>query len=149
MVHLAQSLETITALVALLECVCLFSFRLLQRAEMVLRKIIIKKMIFQCECEALKVFRKYRCHLVNRVLVLSPVFGIGTPRPPHPQASMPPRPSGGKDTVAHGRRSGRVPIRTKGQTLWYSMYFMYFVSNPLIPAGFCNIIQSRLCIGLL
>ncbi len=46
MVHPAQSIETITALVALLECVCLFSFRLLQRAEMVLRKIIIKKMIF-------------------------------------------------------------------------------------------------------
>ncbi len=71
-------------------------------------------------------------HRVDGVLVFSPVAGIGTPRPPHPQASMPPRPSGGKDTVARGRRSGRAPIRTRGQTLWYSMYFMYFVSNPLL-----------------
>jgi hypothetical protein len=115
MVHPAQSLETITALVALLECVCLFSIRLLQRAEMVLRKIIIiKKMIFQCECEVLKVFRKYRCHLVDRVLVLSPVVGIGTPRPPHPQASMPPRPSGGKDTVARGRKEWEGPNSDEG-----------------------------------
>jgi hypothetical protein len=31
---------------------------------MVLRKIIIKKDDFSVDCEALKVFRKYRCHPV-------------------------------------------------------------------------------------
>jgi hypothetical protein len=49
---------------------------------------------------------------------------IGTPPTPHPQASVPPFPpgSGGRGTLAGGRGVGRVPIPTRGQTLWYSLY---------------------------
>ncbi len=49
------------------------------------------------------------------------VVKIGTP-PPLPQASVSPPPwlQGGGDTHGCGRGGGEVPIRTKGQTLWYS-----------------------------
>jgi hypothetical protein len=61
--------------------------------------------------------------------VISPVVLIGTPPPPHPQASVSP-PSfgsgGGGYTLAAGE--GGVPIPTRGQTLWYSRYlYMHFV----------------------
>ncbi len=47
------------------------------------------------------------------------------PPPLHPLASLsPPLLVGGGDTLA-GRRGVRgVPILTRGQTLWYSMYFV-------------------------
>jgi len=49
--------------------------------------------------------------------------GIGTPPTPHPQASGPPPPgSGGRGTLAGERGGGRVPIPTRGHTLWYSIY---------------------------
>jgi hypothetical protein len=61
-------------------------------------------------------------HRVGRVLSFSPVVGIGTPPTPHPQASVPsPFGSGGRGTLAGERRGGRVPIPTRGHTLWYSV----------------------------
>ena len=55
-------------------------------------------------------------HRVGRVLSFSPVVGIGTPPTPHPFGS------GGRDTFAGERGDGRVPIPTRGHTLWYSLY---------------------------
>ncbi len=45
-------------------------------------------------------------HIVGRVLCFSPFVGIGTP--------------GGRGTLAGERGVGRVPIPTRGHTLWYS-----------------------------
>jgi hypothetical protein len=66
--------------------------------------------------------------------------GIGTPPTLHPQASVPPtlwyrwghtcwREGGG----------GRVPIPTRGHTVWYSLYlYMYILCAPHGPApAFC------------
>jgi hypothetical protein len=65
----------------------------------------------------------YREHRVDRVLSFFPVVGIGTPPTPHPQASAPPPfGPGGRGTLAGERRGGRVPIPTRGHTLWYSVY---------------------------
>jgi hypothetical protein len=62
-------------------------------------------------------------HRVGRVLGFFPVVGIGTPPTPHPQASAPsPLRFGGMGTLAGERGGGRVPIPTRGQTLWYSVY---------------------------
>jgi hypothetical protein len=51
---------------------------------------------------------------------------LGIPHPSHARECVPPPPpsfgSGGRGTLACGRGGGRVPIRTKGQTLWYSRY---------------------------
>jgi hypothetical protein len=48
-------------------------------------------------------------------MVLSPT--------PHPQAIISPLPfgSGGRGTLAGERGGGRVPIPTRGRTLWYSV----------------------------
>ncbi len=57
-----------------------------------------------------------------------PISAGTPPPPPHPQASVSPPPlvpnRGGDrgNTLACERRGGRVPIRTRGQTLWYSRY---------------------------
>jgi hypothetical protein len=59
-------------------------------------------------------------HRVGRVLAFSPVVGIGTPPTPLPQASVPfPFDSGGRGTLAGERKGRRVPIPTRGHTLWY------------------------------
>ncbi len=55
-----------------------------------------------------------------------PVVCIGTPPTPHPLASVtspppPPPGSGGRGTLAGERGVGRVPISTRGHTLWYSL----------------------------
>jgi hypothetical protein len=50
-------------------------------------------------------------HRVGRVLSFSPVVGIGPP----------PFGSGGRGTLAGEREGGRVPIPTRGHTLWYSI----------------------------
>ncbi len=54
--------------------------------------------------------------------LFTPVVGIGTPPTPHPQACVPPIGSGGRSTLSGEKRGGRVPIPTKGHTLWYSVY---------------------------
>ncbi len=64
---------------------------------------------------------------VDRVLgFFSMVVRIGTPPPPHPQASLFPflcfRGEG--DTLAGGESGWGVLILTRGQTLWYSTYFV-------------------------
>jgi hypothetical protein len=60
------------------------------------------------------------------VLSFSPVVGIGTLPAPHPQASVPPPPGcGGRGTLADERWVGRVPIPTRGHTLWHSIYNTY------------------------
>ncbi len=42
---------------------------------------------------------------------------------PHPQMSVPPPfGSGGRGTLAGDRGAGRVPVPTRGHTLWYSIY---------------------------
>ncbi len=63
----------------------------------------------------------WSCQRVGRVLSFCPVVGIGTPPTPHPQACVPP-PSGsrGRGTLAGERGGGRVPISTRGLTLWGS-----------------------------
>jgi hypothetical protein len=48
------------------ECDCSFLYMFHQTAEMVLREKINKKEYFYCDFEALKVFRKYRCHHIVR-----------------------------------------------------------------------------------
>ncbi len=75
-------------------------------------------------------------HRVGRVLRFSPVVGIGTPPTLHPQASVPPPPfgSGGRGKLAGERGGERVPIPTRGHTLWYSVY-MYFLVRTLGPAA--------------
>jgi hypothetical protein len=63
------------------------------------------------------------------VLSFSPVVRIGTPPPPHKQASVYPPPllvPGGGHTRLRERGWG-VPIRTRGQTLWYSRYTVLWV----------------------
>jgi hypothetical protein len=67
-------------------------------------------------------------HRVGRVLSFSQVVGIGTPPTPHPQASMALPGSEGRGTLAGERGVGRVPIPTRGHTLWYSLYiYTYYV----------------------
>ncbi len=58
------------------------------------------------------------------MLSFSPVVGDGADPTPQPQASVPPPPlwSGGRGTFAGERGGGRVPIPTKGHTLWCSIY---------------------------
>ncbi len=57
-------------------------------------------------------------HRVGRVLSFSPIVGNGTPQPlTHRQVCPPPLVPGGGE-----RRGGRVPIPTRGITLWYSVY---------------------------
>ncbi len=59
---------------------------------------------------------------VGRVLSFSKVVGVGTPPTPHPQVSGAPPLTGymGRGTLAGERGGGRVPIPTRGHTLWYS-----------------------------
>ncbi len=59
---------------------------------------------------------------VGRVSSFSPVVGIGTPPTSHPQASMPPSPRFWGEEHTGEKRVGRVPIPTRGHTLWYSLY---------------------------
>ncbi len=65
-------------------------------------------------------------HRVGRLLSFSPLVGIGTPPTPHPRASVPPPlwpfgSGGGSHSLA------RVPIPTRGHTLWYSLYIKKFI----------------------
>ncbi len=53
-------------------------------------------------------------HRVGRVLSFSPVVGIGTP------ATL--FGSGGRGSLAGERGVERVPLPTRGHTLWYSLY---------------------------
>jgi hypothetical protein len=54
---------------------------------------------------------------------------------PHPQASVPPPfGSGGRDTLACGRGGGGLPIRTRGQTLWYFRYLCTLCWRRLLLA---------------
>jgi hypothetical protein len=77
--------------------------------------------------------------------LFSPVVGIGTPPPQHPQASMPPPHlwfrSGGGATLTCGRGGGGVSIPTREQTLWYSVYLCtvlctapLFISPTMFPS---------------
>ncbi len=65
------------------------------------------------------------------MLSVSPVVGIGTPSTPHPDASVPPPPppfgSGRRGTLAGERGVGRVPIPTRGHSLWCS--YMYVLCD--------------------
>ena len=57
------------------------------------------------------------------MLSFSPVVGIRTPPTPRPQASVAPSfGSGGRGTLAGEKGGERVPIPTRGHTLWYSFY---------------------------
>jgi hypothetical protein len=49
-----------------------------------------------------------------------------TPSPAEECKPLHPVP-GWRDTLACGRGGGRVPIRTRGQTLWYSRYTVYLL----------------------
>jgi hypothetical protein len=53
-------------------------------------------------------------HRVGRVLSISPVVGIGTPPTPHPQASVPPRGSGGRGKFASERGVWESPNFDEG-----------------------------------
>jgi hypothetical protein len=96
-------------------------------------------------------------------LGFSPVVGIGPPPTPHPQASVPPPPPalGGGRPLAGERGVGRVPILTRGHTLWYSFYIRTLCSGqsdtsigmvnminiPVAsPAIRDTVVCSRLCI---
>jgi hypothetical protein len=71
----------------------------------------------------------HRLHRVGRVLSFSPVVGIDwdSPNPsPAGECAPPPLVPGGRGTLAGERWGGRVPIPTRGHTLWNSVY-MYFV----------------------
>ncbi len=67
----------------------------------------------------------YKNHRVDKVLLFLQSSEFGTPPPPHTQASVDGTPPplwfrGG--IPACGRGGGGGPIRTRGQTLWYSRY---------------------------
>ncbi len=68
------------------------------------------------------------------MLSFSPVVGMGTPPTPHPKARCPPPPpgSGGRGTLAGERGGGRVPILTRGHTLWYSVNICTLSMNQFI-----------------
>jgi hypothetical protein len=84
------------------------------------------------------------------VLSFSPVVGIGTPPPPHPQASVPP-PFGsvGRGTLACGRGGGGlgwgflIPSDEGTYTVVLFIY-MYFVPN--LRAGECLSAPSDSCL---
>jgi hypothetical protein len=64
-----------------------------------------------------------------------------TPPTPRPQASLPHPPlvwEGPRGKLAGEKVGGRVPMPTRGHTLWYSVYtYMYFVLSILFAgAGF-------------
>jgi hypothetical protein len=48
-----------------------------------------------------------------------------SPNPSPAGECAPPPGSGGRDTLAGERGVGRVPIPTRGHTLWYSFYCIY------------------------
>ncbi len=57
----------------------------------------------------------------------SPVIIIGTPPPPHPQASVPSVGTRGRGTLACGRRGGGCLNSNEGTytvALWIYMYFV-------------------------
>ncbi len=57
---------------------------------------------------------------------------FGTPPTSHPHASVPPTLwYRGWGTLAGESGGGRVPIPTRGHTLWYSIY-LYFVVSPVV-----------------
>ncbi len=67
---------------------------------------------------------------------------MGLPQPLTRRASVPPPPgSGGKGTLAGERGVGRVPIPTRGHTLWHSFhiytypYFVPFTHQHRRPAS--------------
>jgi hypothetical protein len=78
-------------------------------------------------------------HRVGRVLSFSPVVGIGIPPTTHPQASVPPHPlvprEGQTRWRERGWESGRVPVPTRGHTLWHSLYICTFGKSMFI---FCT-----------
>ncbi len=52
---------------------------------------------------------------------------------PSPAGECPPPGSGGRGTLTGERGVGRVPIPTRGHTLWYSSYIcMYFVAFTVL-----------------
>jgi hypothetical protein len=55
---------------------------------------------------------------------------LGLPQPlTRRRVCPPPCGSGGRNTLAGKRGDGRIPIPTRGHTLWYSIY-IYFVTTP-------------------
>ncbi len=66
--------------------------------------------------------------VVLLIHIISPVFGIGTPPTPHPQASVSPLLwfRGGHTRLRE--KGWGVIIPTRGHTLWYSILYMYFVN---------------------
>jgi hypothetical protein len=55
-----------------------------------------------------------------------------SPNPSPAGECAPPPGSGGRGTLAGERGVGRVPIPTRGHTLWYSLYtYTYFVVEKL------------------
>ncbi len=65
-------------------------------------------------------------HRVDRVLgFFSSRLNWDLPAPSHAGECVSPLCFRGGDTLARGRGGGRVPIRTRGQTLWYARYIVY------------------------
>ncbi len=52
---------------------------------------------------------------------------LGLPQPLTRRRVCPPPGSGGRGTIAGERGLGRVPIPTRGHTLWYSLFIRIFV----------------------
>jgi hypothetical protein len=76
-------------------------------------------------------------HRLGRVLSL---FSSGwnwdspSPSPTRECAPLPPFGSGGRSTLAGKERGGgRVPIPTRGHTLWYSLYVCNLCPTPTAP----------------
>ncbi len=72
-------------------------------------------------------------HRVGRVLSFF-VVGIGTPPTPLAEGECAPHPlvRGGEGTLACGRGVGGVPVPTRGNTLWCSIYISTLWADPTI-----------------
>ncbi len=77
-----------------------------------------------------------RHHKADRVASFFSSSLIGTFPLPHTQANVPPPPLvPGEGILACGRGSGEVPFRTRGQTLWYSMYICTLCATPFYQSN--------------
>ncbi len=65
-------------------------------------------------------------HRVGRVLSFPE---LGLPQPLTRSRVCPPLGSGGRGTLTGDRGGGKVPIPTRGHTLWYSLYSIYLLCD--------------------
>ena len=110
-----------------------------QTAESVGRKKLIKKFIFKCDGEALKSFRKYRCHPVFICIICSSPACYGSTLGSNPDISQKYK------NRRHKHRSGQyTQARQKIPPIQKKTHFIFFLVSIL----FVNLLKRLLLTNL-